>query len=284
MAQDTAQEAENPADNVPIFCVGYQESKSPPLPTPERVRHVQSFNVSQLQSHFLQASDFRKYDMLAVSITTTQFHTRVLKLISDTLAEGNSRSADANLSFRSSQDLLPPKVPSLSPSDSDLVPNETISQMLALTSSWIDVCSQDPIIASVSRQVLALEVSYAAFCGVTYIIVQGPVDESVYCSDGSLMQFARALQEALEVGPYIQIIVRVPMVHDASNNVGEVGDLSRFARAEYLKGSALGAKPKDDLGSWSAWNTIRTVCKYHVRLSVGKILHFGGFLPTIVQF
>ncbi|KAL9624109.1 MAG: hypothetical protein Q9160_001631 [Pyrenula sp. 1 TL-2023] len=263
MAQDTAQEAENPADTVPIFCVGYQESKSSPPPSPERVRHVQSFN----------------YDMLAVPITTTQFHTRVLKLISDTLAEGDSRSANGNFSFQSSQDLVAPKVPSLSPSDSDLVPNETISQTLALTSSWIDVCSQDPIIASVSRQVLALEVSYAAFCGVTYVVVQGPVDESVCSSDGGLMQFARAMQDALEVGPYIQIVVRLPMVNDNLNNAGEVGDLGRFARAEYLKSHTAPAKLKDDLESWSAWNTIRTVCKYHVRLSVG--LDLPKLIPSI---
>lgn len=84
------------------------------------------------------------------------------------------------------------------------------------------------------------------------------------------MQFARALQETLDVGPYIQIIVRLPMIHDGEERVGDMGSLGRFAREQYLDQMSTNTNLKDDLGSWDAWNTIRTICKYHVRLLVGK--------------
>ncbi|KAL9110190.1 MAG: hypothetical protein Q9227_005251 [Pyrenula ochraceoflavens] len=115
-------------------------------------------------------------------------------------------------------------------------PHELTTQILALTSSWIDLCSPDPLIANVSRQVLMLEVSYAAFCGATFIVVPGP---KLNAGMGGLNKYGRAIQEALEVGPYLQIVLWFPMSAGTQDVQDQMGDLGQFEREEYLQENDL---------------------------------------------
>ena len=205
--------------------------------------------------------------MLTTPITSPHFHSRVLTLISSHLAE----LAD----FESSNDLLnntltpTPIIPPLTPVDTPLTPGDTVSQLIAYSSPWIDLCSPDPLIASISRQVLNIEIAYASFCGLGNIIIPGPRTYSSGSveSDG-LVQYARAIQEALSIGSYIQIAIHIPM-YGCEEAKEMTGDLLPFARVQRPPGSKE-SREINLFETWDAWNLIRSVCKYNSRLSVGK--------------
>ena len=158
----------------------------------------------------------------------------------------------------------------LSKLDSNLTPNEANSQIVGVTSTWIDLCSPDPLIADVSRQVLMLEVAYAAFCGIGYILLPGPKLHHGSLHSEGVVYYARAIQDALDLGPYIQFHIWLRMVDNPEFEVDTMGDLAPLARKEYCEPEA-GYFPKiDPFGTWDAWDLIRKTCKYHTRLFVGK--------------
>ena len=224
--------------------------------------------------------------MLTTPITTPSFHSRVLTILSSHFEELESyphRSTPV------------PIIPSLSRADTPLAPGETISQLLAVVSPWIDLCSPDPVVYNVSRQVLELEVAYAAFCGIGNIILPCPKLHHGKLSGEGVTQYACVVQDALTIGQYIQMSVSLPMMDNPeqdSENI--IGSLAERARAKYLglsEGSSYNSsmddleeddegntfvvsrkKPAkvDFFGTWDAWNVIRTICKYNNRLFVGK--------------
>jgi protein arginine N-methyltransferase 5 len=120
------------------------------------------------------------------------------------------------------------------------------------------------VIAYLSRQVLNLEVAYAAFCGVITVVIPGP--RLAHGSNG-IAQYARAVKEALSGGMYLQLHIQMPMDSTKSAEAeDDLGDLACFTRPEYLEQSV----DHGSFTSWDAWNTLRSVCKYHNRLSLGK--------------
>lgn len=235
-----------------------------------------------------------QYDMLTSPITTANFHARVLTIVSSYITE---------LGRNSSINLPIPTIPSLSPVDTTLAPGDTISHLLAVVSPWIDLCSPDPAIYGVSRQVLELEVAYAAFCGIGNIILPSPKLHYGKLHGEGVTQYGYAVQEALKIAQYIQLSIMLPMVDitdGPEQDADDVeGSLAKEARAEYM-GQSVGHgrgdsvesirwKPKeidqtDDgankrrkksamlefFGTWDAWNVIRTLCTYNARLFVGK--------------
>lgn len=206
--------------------------------------------------------------MLTSPVTSPHFHSRVLTLVSTYLSElALLESAD-----ESATRIIPPApiIPPLNPVDTPLTPGEIVSQLIAYSSTWIDLCSTDPLISNISRQVLNIEIAYASFCGIGNIIIPGPrlySSGSTY-SDG-LVQYARAIEEALTIGSYIQIAIHIPMYgNEESKEI--TGDLRPFARSH---AAAIKEKTSNDIDlyeTWDAWNLIRSVCKYSSRLSVGK--------------
>jgi protein arginine N-methyltransferase 5 len=195
--------------------------------------------------------------MLTSPITNDHFHARVLSLLSS-YSQALSESSQ-------SQSLPLPLIPALDHPDTPLGPTDTIGQLVTFSSSWIDLSSPDPIIAHLSRQVLHLEIAYAAFCGATNVVVPGP---RLAHGQNGVSQYARSIKEALSTGSYIQLHVQLPM--DGSKAVTEeddLGDLARFARPEY---SPTTSSNLNGWSSWDAWNTIRSVCRYHTRLSISK--------------
>jgi protein arginine N-methyltransferase 5 len=160
--------------------------------------------------------------------------------------------------------------------DTSLTPDESTSQVVGITSSWIDICSPDPLIADVSRQVLMLEVAYAAFCGINYLIIPGPrLHHGAIHSEG-LMYYSRAVQEALSLAPYIQIHIWMKMVDNPEAEVIAMGELAPFAREEFLAPDGDISTKIDLFGTWDAWEIIRTTCKHHSRLLIGKITSTSG--------
>lgn len=169
--------------------------------------------------------------------------------------------------------VTPPVLPPLTSDDSDLSPSDLSPRLLHLTSPWIDLTSVDPAIADVSRQVLEHEVSYAAFCGATNVLVQGP---SAGASDAGLSQYARAIRKALELAPGIHFQILLPMSHAPGSQQKEAdfADLSRFARQTYSSERSA-ATSEDALGSWDVWHRIRSFCKYDMRLCIGTFALFS---------
>lgn len=266
---DTVPETDN---MVHTFCIGQHESNRLIPVTPQLVQSAHASNVRLDQVIiFLRAStDKSQYDMLTTPITTPHFHSRVLTLLSSHLSNSEPPSYDASGTMGTSQNAKVVTIPPLSPVDTPLTPNEAISQVVGVTSPWIDLCSPDPLIADISRQVLMLEVAYAAFCGVSYLIIPGPkLHHGALHSEG-LIYYARAVQESLNLGPYMQIHIWMRMVDNPDLETDEMGDLAPFAREEYLLDGNDRSQKIDLFGTWDAWEVIRTVCKYHSRLFIGK--------------
>jgi len=222
--------------------------------------------------------------MITAPITNSTFHSRVLNVLSDYLRA--SAESETPLHSLSGQEEVPawPLLSSFTPEDTFLGPDETTSQIIFTTSTWIDLASPDPLIADISRQVLALEVAYASFCGATNVVIQGPSIASD--SEDGLTRYAHAVQEALGLGAYLQIHISLHMAAaDGVQLNPDVGDLATFARDEYI--DDLGEEDEemteeiDEFASWDVWNLIRSMCKYNARLSVGKIITIHTF--TVIK-
>jgi len=206
--------------------------------------------------------------MLTSPITSPHFHSRVLTLVSAYLAELSQleSSEDPNTSQTPPAPIIPP----LTPVDTPLTPGETLSQLIAYSSPWIDLCSSDPLISNISRQVLNIEIAYASFCGVGNIIIPGPRNYTSGSKDNNgIIQYARAIQEALTIGSYIQMAIHIPM-YGQEEVKDMTGDLLPFARNNQSSEKPKASKDIDLFETWDAWNFIRSVCKYNSRLSVGK--------------
>ena len=156
--------------------------------------------------------------------------------------------------------------------DTDLGPSEQTPGLIATVSSWIDLCSPDPVIYSISRQVLHLEVAYAAFCGVKNVVVPGPRLEHGNLHGGGVAQFAYTIRELLDIGMYLQVLIMLPMIDDPGI-IDDTKDqtLAAHARSEYLDlGISDVISKTDTFGTWDAWSIIRSTCNYNSRLYIGK--------------
>ncbi|KAF2279805.1 protein arginine N-methyltransferase HSL7 [Westerdykella ornata] len=244
----------NMEDNMPILYIGHHETKRAMPVSEELVQHAQDLG----------------YDMLTSPITNAHFHSRVLSLLNSY----NQAITEAALP----SDAQPlPLIPALQSADTDLGPSDSISQLITFTSSWIDLSSPDPVIAYLSRQVLNLEIAYAAFCGAITVVVPGP---RLSHGANGLAQYARAIKEALATGSYIQLHILMPMDgSDLEEALDDLGDLASFTRAEYQNQRNVGKGRAGLFSSWDAWNTIRSICKYHARLSIA--LELPRRLPSL---
>lgn len=162
-----------------------------------------------------------------------------------------------------------PIVPPLTGDDTALYPGTYTSGYVAYSSPWIDLCSANHVVSSISRQVLNLEVAYANFCGVRSIIIPGPRTDAVKAGNGQgIAQYARAIQEALLVGTRINIIVHLPMYREPG--LEEKVELISDGKSQ---GQESSAKDSIDIFStWDSWHVIRTTCDYDSRLVVGEFI------------
>ena len=212
--------------------------------------------------------------MLTTPITTPHFQSRVLALLSASVSDsGPFSQTDITLTRTAS----PVTVAPLTPADTPLTPEDTTGQLIAVISSWIDLSSSDPIIADVSRQVLKLELSYAAFCGISYVLIPGPRMRGRASNDGGLARFAREILDGLSQGPYMQFYIWLPMIDHYENDKDDIDDLAAFAQERYLI-QEHSSQRLDLFGTWEAWDMIRSICNYSSRLFVGKCFLLCGSL------
>lgn len=212
--------------------------------------------------------------MLTAPVTTSHFQSRVLALLSTYQGSLQPSAPGSNGTMMTSDNTRPLVIPELGPADTHMTPNEAMTQLVGVTSSWIDLCSPDPLIADISRQVFMLEVNYAAFCGIGYLLIPGPKLHHNDAHSEQIIYYARAVQDAINVAPYIQFHIWTQMADTPDLQGDKVTDLASLARKEFVSGSVDSVSQIDPFGTWDAWDIIRRVCKYHTRLVVGMVLNF----------
>lgn len=215
-------------------------------------QHETERDVPVWQQTLGQAQDLG-YDFVSTPLTTPSFHKRVLAQLQEHVSGEDGSSQ------------VMPLISPLSPEDSPLTPHASNSALMGVVSPWIDLANADPTIAHVSRQVLSMEVAFAAFCGITNVIIHGP------SSSEGVTQYARAILEALGLGPYIQLHVLLPMNADLETDGGEYTPLAELSKSSFLEEDD---EEQLEYDRWELWNTVRTVCNYSQKLSVGKSLRF----------
>ena len=178
---------------------------------------------------------------------------------------------------------------SLTPVDTYLAPADVIPQLLGMISPWIDLCSPDPIVYQISRQVLDMEVAYAAFCGLNALVLPVPRLHHGTEHGYGVSQYAYSVQEALRIGGFIHFSVTIPMMDNPSDSFEGHASLASLARPEFVdtledqRRSSIDHNRKHDFfGTWDAWNVIRTVTNYHARLFVGKENVKISMFPLII--
>ncbi|RMZ77666.1 hypothetical protein DV738_g4264, partial [Chaetothyriales sp. CBS 135597] len=247
-------------DSVSSFCIGHHDPRRVLPVTPQAVHNAHVAN----------------YDMVTSPITTPHFHSRVMTLLSSALTDG---SPSAALDIAQQRNGSPVVIPPLTPADSSLTPHASVNQIVGLISPWIDLASPDPIIADLSRQVLKLELNYAAFCGLTCVLIPGPQLAGSTGNAAGLAQYARAVLDGLGQAPFIQFHIWLPMVDLPGSDRQDMGDLRLFARTAFLPHETQAALQPDLFGSWEAWDIIRSICKYSSRLFVA--LDLPQLLPPL---
>lgn len=242
-------DSDSSTDAVPALYVGQHESQ----------------RISPVTVDLLYRAQDANYDILTVPVTTPHFQSRVLGVLS---------SHAAALAKSSLLERVPlPLITPLTPDDTDLAPNNGNGSLVAATSAWIDLGSPDPLISHVSKQILNLEVAYAAFCGINNVLLPGPLG----ANGSDTTQFARAVMAALALGPYIQLHLLMPMTAELEQDqsVQDV-HLCELVRDQYqpeeTDAEDDGADENSvEFESWEAWDAIRMMCNYSTRLSIGEI-------------
>lgn len=196
-----------------------------------------------------------------------------MKLVNESLAQAkNQQNAGSRID---------PIVTSLTPEDTTLFPEVYTSGYVGYASPWIDLCSPNHIVASISRQVLNLEVDYANFCGVRSIIVPGPRQDSVPVGNGQgIAQYARAIQEALLIGTRVNLIVHLPMYREP----GLEEKVAQLSISDETQDKAQASKEIDIFTAWDSWHVIRTACDYDAKLFVGKCAVLSLSLSSLLHF
>lgn len=199
-------------------------------------------------------------------ITNSHFKDRIFELTRihlETLEE-NKEEATSRANLPRAEPIIPP----LTPDDTGLFPSPAVNTYTAYTSPWIDLGSTNPVVASISRQVLNIEINYANFCGAKSIVIPGPSrDASRDGGSQSVAQFARAVQEALTVGSRLTFLIHMPMYREPGQEENSA-DLSSLLKQESTEAES---KEIDLYTSWDSWHQIRTVCNYNQRLLVGRL-------------
>jgi protein arginine N-methyltransferase 5 len=245
----------------PIWYVGHHESKRCAQISEQMLREAQAANVSTSLEPEGKLADKQQYDMLTTSITTPQFHSNVQAILSTYIAESGHEHKRG--------DLPVPLIPPLKPEDSPLFPTDSIAQYIAISSPWIDLASPDPIISNVSRQILHLELAYAAFCGIQHVIIRAPHTIESCKRHQIISQFARAISEALAIGQYLQLHILFPISPGKGKGSEDHSHLSRFAQLNTSQTDSNSGQNSEAWEPWEAWDLIRNVCNYSGRITIG---------------
>ncbi|KAI1164723.1 PRMT5 arginine-N-methyltransferase-domain-containing protein [Nemania serpens] len=242
MAYEYSSRNSDSADEIrPAFHIGQHDST--------RVETLTNLQYGQVLNSGFQ--------FVTTPITNAHFHGRIVKLVDESLSRASGEQKPGSR--------VEPIVTPLTPEDTTLFPEVYTSGFIGYASPWIDLCSLNHVIASVSRQVLNLEVDYANFCGIRTIIVPGPRQDSAQTGSGQgIAQYARAIQEALLIGSRVNFVIHLPMYREP----GLEEKAAQLSTSNETEDSLPSTKEIDIFTSWDSWHVIRTVCDYSARLFV----------------
>ncbi|KAI1780783.1 Skb1 methyltransferase [Hypoxylon cercidicola] len=197
------------------------------------------------------------FGFVTTPITNENFHKRIVNLLKAfSLGTKNNDQAGS---------IPDPVVPPLTIEDTTLFPGTYTSGLVAYASPWIDLCSPNHVVSSISRQVLNLEISYANFCGVRSVVVPGPKQDAADAgSSQGITQYARAIKETLSIGTRVNIIIHIPMYREP----GLEDKVALLSLDEDANETALEGRDIDLFSAWDSWHVIRSVCEYDARLFV----------------
>jgi protein arginine N-methyltransferase 5 len=235
----------------PVFYIGQHDSARKEALTDDQYTQVLN-------------SGFR---FVTAPITNQYFQDRVVGLLREYLKEREQwaqKQQGATASQQPNPSLPGPVVPTLTDKDTALFPSDYLGSLALYSSPWIDLCSPDPHISSISRQVLNLEAAYANFCGARTIVIPGPRQDD---SGRGIAQYARAIREAMHVANRANIIIHMPMYREPGLEE-KVETLSSIFNPGSDSAGDDKKKEVDLFGAWDSWNTIRSVCSYSMRLFV----------------
>ncbi|KAH8162328.1 hypothetical protein CIB48_g5924 [Xylaria polymorpha] len=252
MAYDySSHDGENQEEVRPAFHIGQHDS-------------TRSETLSNLQYGQVLNSGFR---FVTTPITNAHFRERIEKLVNESPTQANAKQNTGSH--------IDPIVTALTPEDTTLFPEAYTSGFVGYTSPWIDLCSPNHAIASISRQVLNLEVDYANFCGVRSIVIPGPRQDSARAGNGQgIAQYARAIQEALLIGTRVNLIIHLPMYREP----GLEEKVAQLSISDDTQDEPQSSKEIDIFTAWDSWHVIRTACDYDAKLSVA--LRIPRVLPA----
>lgn len=210
---------------------------------------------------------------MTTPITNNHFKSRVFKLVEDHLALLDKSNDDGTSATTSP--LTDPILPPLTPEDTSVFPSPAVNTYTGFISPWIDLCSTNRIISSISRQVLNLEINYANFCGIKSLVITGPAtDASKNGGNQGLTQFSRAVQEALTIGSRLTFLIHMPMYREPGlETIDTLSSLRPTAQREESPAEI------DLFAAWDSWHQIRSVCDYDTRLFVGACREL---IPTFI--
>jgi len=206
--------------------------------------------------------------VLTAPISTPDFQSKVVAQVEEHLEKLSNSDVPGDVPM--------PLLSPFTPKDTTLTPDDSNSALIAVVSSWIDLGSLDPLIANVSLQVFNLEMAYAAFCGIQHVMIHGPLPGS------NVVQYARAVAESLGMGPYIHLNVLLPMVGELEHESGDGTHLAELAKEQEIALPEEDDPSEDVFSSWDTWDTLRTMCNYDSRLSIGKSMFISPFSSFIV--
>jgi protein arginine N-methyltransferase 5 len=230
-----------PSEPIELWFIGQHETSRPAPNGP---------------SEILMGAQDLGYDMLTTPISTPDFQSKVVAQVEEHVEKLSKSDAPASVPM--------PLISPFTPNDTKLTPNDSNSALIAVVSSWIDLGSNDPLIANISLQVFNLEMAYAAFCGSQHVMLNGPLPGS------NVVQYARAVSESLGMGPYIHLNILLPMIGELEHESGDGTHLAELANEQDVALPEEDDPSEDIFSSWDTWDTLRTVCNYDSRLSVGK--------------
>lgn len=128
------------------------------------------------------------------------------------------------------------------PVGEDLVifPGSHISNTIALCAPWAELDSKDSRIAALSYKVLEHEFSYAIFCGLPYVVVEGPKRRT------HLARYAHSLSKLLKTFPEMKVMIHTTFTEDFRD----------------------GVPPTDLLSTWEVWDGVRSMSGHPENLGV----------------
>ncbi|RDX42125.1 PRMT5-domain-containing protein [Lentinus brumalis] len=141
--------------------------------------------------------------------------------------------------------------------------------IVPLISDWLELDASDDWVRHDAEIALQQELAYASYLNAQCVILPPPSNRTQVGS------YARAINACLNSISFMEFSIRVP-IYDAvtvmqvpsrspSPVPSPVEPTSRFSTASAETG---GSPPESNLTTWEMWDTIRTICGYHPRLTL----------------